>query len=899
MLIRQRLAGPVLMVAWLGGLVRRRAGRLGATAVGIALAVGLLASIGTFLSASKATMTSRAIATVAVDWQVEAQSGADPAALDAAVAGAPHVVASEPVEMATTAGFQSVGGDTVQTTGAGRVLGISKRYRSTFPGQFRDLAGSSKGVLLYQQTAANLEARPGSTISVERAGLTPVRLRVDGVVDIPQADSLFQDVGAPPGAQAQAPPDNVLVLPAATWHRVFDPVAKTRPDQIGHQVHTRLGHRLPRDPSAAYGTVTGQARNLEVKLAGTGLVGDNLSATLGSARSDALYAQVLFLFLGVPGAVLAGLLTATVADAGRGRRRREQALLRTRGASSRQLARLGVAEALLVGIVGSIGGLGLAVVVGRLVFHTARFGATTGAAVGWSVAAAVAGLVIAGTTIAVPAARDARQSTVARARLTVGRLRRPAWMRGNLDLALLAAAATVYWLTSRNGYTLVLAPEGVPTISVSYWAFAGPALLWFGAGLLAYRLVDVLLHRGRGLVALALRPLAGNLADTVAASLQRQRRLLAAGAALVALTVGFAASTAVFNSTYRQQAEVDAVLTNGADVTATLSPGTDVTPASALARRIAATPGVRHVEALQHRYAYVGADLQDLYGIDTKTIVDAGRLQDAYFQGGSARQLMETLAARPDSILVSAETVHDFQLLPGDALTLRLQSGRTKQFTDVKFHYVGVAREFPTAPRDSFLLANASYIARQTGSKGVGAFLIDTGGKDISRVAGRLRTDLGASATVTDLVSSRQVVGSSLTAVDLQGLTRVELGFALALAAGATGLTLWLGLAERSRMFAIATALGATPRQVGAFVWAEAAIVTIVGSAAGAATGWTLSSMLVNVLRGVFDPAPAALSVPWGYLLALGGVGLLATIGAAAATLLHARRPHLDLLRTT
>ena len=31
-------------------------------------------------------------------------------------------------------------------------------------------------------------------------------------------------------------------------------------------------------------------------------------------------------------------------------------------------------------------------------------------------------------------------------------------------------------------------------------------------------------------------------------------------------------------------------------------------------------------------------------------------------------------------------------------------------------HYAGIAKEFPTAPRDSFLIANSDYIAARTGS---------------------------------------------------------------------------------------------------------------------------------------------------------------------------------------
>ncbi|HEY0521640.1 MAG TPA: FtsX-like permease family protein, partial [Ilumatobacteraceae bacterium] len=633
-------------------------------------------------------MTRRAAGTVAVDWQVEVQPGGDPAVVATQLEATSKVVASEQVRFATTSGFESSKDGTTRTTGAGQVLGIDATYRRSFPDQFRDLAGATSGVLLFQQTAANLAAVPGDTISIGRAGLAPVSVTIAGIVDLPQADSLFQNVGAPPGAQPQAPPDNVLIVPMPVWHQVFDPLIASRPDLVRTQLHARVDHHLPADPAAAFNAVSGQARHLEVKLAGSGLVGDNLGAALSAARSDALYAQVLFLFLGVPGAVLAALLTAAVAGSGRERRRREQALLRTRGATSRQLVGLGITEAFAVGIIGSVVGLGLALIVGHLAFGTTSFGATTAAAVGWSATAVIAGLLIAAASIAIPARRDARQLTVVTARTNVGRPRDPRWMRWYLDICLLALSALVFWLTSRNGYQLVLAVEGVPTISVSYWAFAGPALLWIGAGLFSYRLTNIVVQGARRAMRTVIRPLAGVLSDTVAASMQRQRRLIANGAALVALTIGFAVSTAVFNATYRQQAEVDAVLSNGADVTVTTSPGAVVSPSSSMATAIGSTHGVAHVEPIQHRFAYVGADLQDLYGVNTATIVRAGRLQNAYFQGGSASELMATLGARPDSLLVSAETVHDFQLLPGDPVTLRLQNGVTKQYLDVPFHYV-------------------------------------------------------------------------------------------------------------------------------------------------------------------------------------------------------------------
>jgi putative ABC transport system permease protein len=454
-----------------------------------------------------------------------------------------------------------------------------------------------------------------------------------------------------------------------------------------------------------------------------------------------------------------------------------------------------------------------------------------------------------------------------------------------LGTVLLGVALATWVVTSRQGYTLVLAPEGVTGISIDYLALAGPAGLWVATALITWSLAELVLRRGRRGLTRAVRPLAGPLASSVSASMSRQRRLLAPGLVLVGLTAAFAASTSVFNATYAQQAEVDARLTNGADVTVTEPPGA---PASTgTAARLAGLAGVRAVEPLVHRFAYVGADLQDIFGVRPGTITAAASLQDAYFKGGTAAQLMGRLAAQQDAILVSAETVKDFQLQPGDHLTLRLQDRRSQQLVPVTFRYAGIASEFPTAPRDSFLIANASYIGSMTGDPSASTYLVDTGGAPPAGVAAAARRALGVGPVVTDITTTRHVVGSSLTAVDLNGLTRVELAFALVFAAASTGLLLALGVVERRRTFALAAALGATPRQLASFLWAEAAIVVGGGLLAGAVAGWALSRMLVAVLSGVFDPPPAALSVPAAYL---GSAAAVAVLAVAAVVLVFSRR---------
>jgi hypothetical protein len=413
-------------------------------------------------------------------------------------------------------------------------------------------------VLLAQQTAANLHAATGDRISIGRAGLPDGQVTVDGIVDLPAIDPLFQKVGAPAGAQPQAPPDNVLLVPAATWHELFDPapggVART-------QVHARIRHALPPDPAAAYTEVSQAANHLDAVLAGTGTTADNLGATLASARADARYADVLFLFLGAPGAVLGALLTAVLAGSAAGRRRWEQALL---------------------------------------------------------------------------------------------------------------------------------------------------------------------LHR---------------------------------------------------------------------------------------------------------------------------------------------------LATQPDAVLVSAETAKDFQLHPGDLVRLRLPAPAGGPDVTVPFHYAGVVNEFPTAPTDSFLVANAAYLG-QHGGGGSETYLVGTAGAGPPTVAERLRRTLGPTAQVSDIDSAHRLVGSSLTAVNLSTLGIVELGFALLAIAVATGLLLGLTLTERRRMFSIARAIGARPRQLASLVWAEITVVGAAGLLLGAGLGWLLAELLVAMLAEVFDPPPDRLAVPASYLATLGALAV-------------------------
>ena len=868
------------MITWLSGLVRRRSGRMVPAILGVSLTIALLAILGIFINASAATMTQRALGDVPVDWQIEVVPGANFDSVQRQLAQTGKARTVDPVGYADVAGFTATSGGTTQTTGAGKVLGITPRYWRDFPAELRPMLGRTDGILIAQQTAANLHVSVGDSVTVMRLGIAPVTARVDGVIDLPQADALFQAVGVPAGAAPQAPPDNVLVVPIDLWHQWFDQQALVRGGTVKTQLHVRLDHNLPPDPRDAFVYVEQLARNFEARVVGSALVGDNLAARLDAVREDALYARVLFLFLGLPGAILAIILTFAVSATGADRRQREQALLRVRGATTSSIIRLESLEALVVSLLGVVAALIITkLVVGRMV--KVAIGTRQTAIV--LAVALVVGVGSALSAVIIPAWRAARENSVRASRARVGRAQRPFWERTWIDVILLVIAALVYWRTAASGYQIVLAPEGVPATSVSYGSFLAPLALWLGFGLLVTRLFRHGLVAGRDAVARIFRPLGGSITPVVAASVSRQSRLITRGVVLVTLAFSFAVSTAVFNTTYNVQSRVDAALTNGSDVTVT---GTTAYPAGSLVDRVSKVPGVRAARAMTHRFAYVGNDLQDIYGVDPLTIGDATDLSNAFFANNDAKATMQKLAATHDGALLSQETVNDFQLRLGDVINLRLQSAKDHQYHPVPFHFIGVVREFSTAPHDSFILANASYVAEQSANPAREVLLIRSDvapaqlGARIKPIAATL-----PGAQVTDLGSVLKTISSSLTAVDLHGLTWIELSFAILLIAGACGLVLGLGMIERRRDFALLAAIGAKARQLGAFLWTEALIILVAGAVLGFIAGFAIAYMLVKVLTGVFDPPPEALSIPWLYLI----VVLLAGCAATAAAVMIAR----------
>jgi putative ABC transport system permease protein len=868
-------------LAW-SGLVRAPGKTLTRVLV-LAAAVALLGGMILFIGNSLRTVSGSAVRAVPLDLQGPVASYAKDRSVAAGIARQPGVLQASPTATAPIVKATHNGPAGASSAGAGGVLAVPPDYLTHIK-TFRILQGSLKpgGVLLDQQMAATLQARIGDRVSlVTRAHAKPVSFVVSGVAIVSNADQLFQPLNPSTGPAPAQPPANVAIMPIDTFAAKLAPTLRTiTPASVGSsaqpgaldgvqwQVQTQLdpGPLSSSTPSTAYARSQQTTHRLERTLPGQVQFVDNLSDSLSTAAGDALYAQTLYIMLAVPGALIALGLAYLAALGTVERDRRDLSLLRARGATRRDLLTLAGVESLIVGVVAGVLGAAAALAAVELLV---KGGAQLTPARGLIVGGVCVLLAVAGAAAArIGASFSALRGSVAEGRRSAQRDRKPLWQRLWVDVVCLAVSGLVYWLTAKTGFSAVVNPDSNPTLSLSVYMFFAPALLWLGTTLLLVRL------RGR-VLAWAARRAAGNRATSprgfLLASAARRGGAINRGLIVVGLLLAFGVNVGIFSATYNQQANVDAQLTIGADVTAAS------TSQQGLAAKVAAVPGVKATTPVDHSYAYIGPDLQDTYGIDARTFTNATTLRNSYFIGLDAKQAMQRLRATPDGILVGKETITDYSLKTGDLLRLRVLDRQTGKFNVVPFHVVGVVQEFPSAPKDSFMVTNEAYLGAASHSGGPNVVFARTSA-DPAAVAPRVAA--ATHAEVHNIKEQATKTTSSITTVDLVGISRIEEAFAIALAAAAMGLFVALGIAERRQEFATMAALGTPLRHIGAFVWSEAALV--LGAALGLAgvLGWLLSEMLVAMLQHVFDPPPDTLAIPWGFLAGLGGAAVLATLGA-------------------
>ncbi|MEO6577732.1 MAG: FtsX-like permease family protein [Candidatus Limnocylindria bacterium] len=878
-------------------LVSREPRRSAAAALGVAIGSALLVAVVLFGAASGATLTQRALAGIPIDGQAVLATTADAASVDRILGADAAVARRLPFTLVHFDSATALTAGAATQTSTGVLVGIDGTYTAA-TGLFSMSSGTqvSGAVAISRDLATNLGITPGDTVTFSLPGGASSKLTVSGIVETTGSDLLLGPVDAAHRAAGANPPTNVAVTDLATATQLASlvppgatvglpdggaagsggPVVASEEAAVRHEIQVQYVHaQLPGNPADAQTWLDVVRRRMEQSGAGSFTLVDDASASLQQIAGDLAWGQILFIFLALPGVALALTLSRFAAESSADATRRHAALLRARGASSREIGAIFVGAVGVNSFIGAIGGAMIGTGVAFMAFGGELQAA--GAAVAVPVLAALAAAILLAVAAAISPIRDQIAGEVAAGRAELQQGRRPLWQRVYLDLFALGAAGAIYWAIGGTGVHPVLNAEGNPTVTLAFTSFLPALLLWTGGTLLMLRLGGRFMSHG-GALAGALRRTFGAGGEVAGHALRARAAAASRAIVLLGLAVSFAASVLIFNATYLQQQSVDAELTLGADLRAT---PTSVTDATAVAS--ATGPGVTAVTAFVDRVAYVGSEAQDLLAIDPATLPAVSPLSDSFFQGATADAAIQTLMSQPDAILVSAETALDYSLVTGDRVRIRVPDahGNLRQ---VDFHMAGVALEFPTAPRDAFLVANFDYVATQTDNPAISYLLARQGSVD---ARSQLAQRLGSGWTVTDLSTTTARLANNVTSIDLGALVTLDIAFALLIASLGVGLFLLAGLSERRRELATLRAIGASPGQMRAGVAAEASVIGLFGTIIGLVTGGVLGLALLSILAGIFDPPADLPAIPWlavaGFVAAIAaGLALAVAVGSRA-----------------
>lgn len=796
-----------------------------------------------------------------------------------------------------------------------RVFGFGGDYQRHHQ-SIRITAGSLRPgtATLSAEASRALAARPGEKIQLLLPAGRRTPLPVGALADLSRAKPLFYSRKSSKLEEFLYVP-NTIVLDRATFDRVVLPAFRAASARRGAGVLKSLPlqeldvvvdrSKLRSDPAGALAETRAVARSINRVAPGQGYLIDNISNALQVARDDARVAKRMFLFLGLPGVLLAAFLVAYAGGILARAQRREQATLRVHGAHVGHLRRLLAYRTLALAGIGSIAGsllgfLSVMAVLGR----TTLLEASAGALARSGLAAAVIGMLVTAAALYVPGRRSLRRE-ISEERAELSPARVPRWRRLRLDYVLLAAAALAEVIALRSG--AFDAPPGSVyegrAVSLPSYLLLAPLVAWFGGTFLAVRVFETLASR----FPLPPAPRFGSLVGgTLRRSVRRRSWALATGVLGVGLVVAFGTSLLIFAATYDGAKAADSRFVVGSDIRVTpsvLSPRAH--PASYSSKlRVAGVSGATPVVFKLENSVLFGREdqgHQDLAAIQPASFERVAALSKSFFVDRSARDAMAALEADPRGLLVSKQAAEDLSIERGDRVRVLLARG-TKRQKLAELRVVGLFKRFPGFPEGVGLVANLRGYTALTRSPRADFFLAgtsDRGRPALDRAVAALRSGPGSRDQI-EIETTRTALDkdqSSLTALNVHGLVDLDVLYTLLMSAAAVAIFVFGLMLQRRREYVTLRAQGMHPGELRALVLGEAAVVAVCGLVSGIAVGTGMAYLLVHVLRPLFVLDPVEV-LPVADVATLATLALAATAASAlTGTAILRRLKPMELLR--
>ncbi len=426
-----------------------------------------------------------------------------------------------------------------------------------------------------------------------------------------------------------------------------------------------------------------------------GNVYDNLSARLDTYNSLFSSERILFLLLSFPVILLGLYLGAVGVDLGHAERRRELAVLKTRGAGRRQVLGLLILEAVLGGliamVVGLVAGIGLSRVLLAVVNpigagYVPHYGdvlLSPGTILTVGLLSVLFMALIsyrsAKRTSGLPIVESLRYYAPGETRIGYN----PWWDIVEVSYGAAAYLLAFYMRTNTSDFfTLIFGIILIASLPLV------PIFLTVGA--------TRLLTRTTGKVyewtSRAFRPVAKDLQYVISRNLARNPRRASNIAIIIAL--GLAFGVFILSMLGSQQAYQERLIRANVGADMAVWPG--YPPNATLPSELKAIPGVAGISEVisangQPAFGYAG-----IYGLDPGTYFSVSKPESFYFETPSADLAPSTLA-QTGNVLITRAYATQAALLVGDrfAITSYFYSNGTQRFVSLNVTVAGIVRFLP------------------------------------------------------------------------------------------------------------------------------------------------------------------------------------------------------------
>src|SRR5256714_3231690 len=692
------------MILWMAAQSLRRAPRrLILGALGVAFPVAMLAATLLFLDHAVQSMTRIALESVQTEQRALATSlDVNMNKVSSQLAAVPGVASVDRFAAADV--FVNIPGSTTGGASA-RLFAVDPSYLKDHP-WVRSVGGPWSGGALLGQTCRDypqgFATAKKVTINLRGGGGgagKPLTLPVTGTADLRNALQTWFSIpaGEVQGDVALVP--RAIVIPYNTFQHKLLPAlrAKLGPTTpvlnpsltdlppVTLEAHVDVSHSAyPSDPgqAAIWSGALRRVLERQTTAPGTIVVTDNAYEPLTEASSDATNAKILCVLLGIPGALVAAALGLAAQSALAEAQRREDGLMRLRGATEGQLAGLAAMDAAVAGVIGVI--LGLIVAFAAVSAGNGQAAWSNRAAGTIAVAIlAAAGLGAATTGIRLyRLMRASRRSEIVAERRVLERGWRPLWLRAYLDFVAVAIGIgilAINWASGGLKPSLIEAAQQ-STLALSFYVLLAPIALWIGLTLLAVRLLLAASRRWT-------RPDRDRPLPSWRGAILRWlgRRPARTGVALVLgiLAVAFATEVLAFVGTYATAQHADSQPAFGSDLR--------ITPGDPLNKLPPLGPHVASVSPIRELPARAETDRKTIATIDLATYSKTAAIAPRIDSGGG----LAALAQDPKGILIDPTIASDFAVAPGDNLPPTLFPDDPDLSQNMNFHVVGIFRDFP------------------------------------------------------------------------------------------------------------------------------------------------------------------------------------------------------------